>query len=1129
MVEQRCADRRKNIVSYLDRTRFTVFMSIAVVVLLVFTAVATKNSVMKRLHEHALDRFNAYNTYLLDVVNNYQVFPKLLSERPSVIEYVKHPDRGMNMNEYLFKFNGPVGAELILIINTDGIVTAANNYKTANSLVGKNLAFREYFQNAIRGIPNQYIAVGVYTKTPGYYVSYPIRNGKNIIGVVTIKYEIKIFTPYNSDDDEKFMVVDNNGVIFYSNDKRYLYHTLVKLPEDVLKKIKDTRQYEDIPLLPLPITKSTEKDGITTITIGNPDKSKSDNQSKAGEYLQVGTHYKDDIWNVVLLHSTSAVTKSVVTNCIYMFLSVAAVYLAGMLLLYRKRSKDMLMKSYNFLVGQKEEAEMHMREQEIIKSILNVSLLPDSLEVLLQKILTLILSNPWISLQSKGCIFLTGWVAGELTIVVSHNFKDEQLAECSTLPYGKCLCGLAATTREIVFSQDSIKDDRHTVKYHDMASHGHYCVPIISGDRLFGVFNVYLDRGHERQIGDDIFLNSIARAIAGVIMRKEAEAKITHSYLIQNSINAILQLSIQTFSLSEYLEKFLELISTVPWLSTKSTGCIFLIGNNPDELEMAVHRGLSPRLLQLCGRVRMGSCLCGSCASTGKVIFTSEIDDRHEVNYDGITNHGHYCIPVKVKERVIGVINLYVEEGHKQTELEEDFLVSAANTLSGIIERKRMEEKLEYMANNDSLTGLPNRILFIDRLGHEIKSATRYGYMLGVLYVDMDNFKIVNDTMGHDAGDKLIKSMADRMAISIRESDTVSRMSGDEFAVIISNMNNVNQIESIAIKLLTLLGQPYEINGQNHTITASIGVSVFPSDASGAGDLLKHADTAMYHAKNSGKNSYLLFNSRMDEALNRRVEIEKELRLAIERDELVLHFQPQIDIATGKIIGAEALVRWQHPEKGLLFPDKFITVAEDTGLIIPLGEQVLYKSCKQNTEWQNKGLPPIVVAVNVSTTQISWNYDLAEMVVGVLSKTEMPPKYLEVEITESFCMQNVDSTISMLRRFNSMGINVAIDDFGTGYSSLSYLKHLPFKKLKIDRSFVNEITKNQDDLTIVKTIIDMSHNLRLRVIAEGVETTEQLEILRALGCDEVQGYLFSKPVPPEKFAVLLKEEGFSMS
>ncbi|MBF0318493.1 MAG: EAL domain-containing protein [Nitrospirae bacterium] len=812
---------------------------------------------------------------------------------------------------------------------------------------------------------------------------------------------------------------------------------------------------------------------------------------------------------------------------VQVFRAIAALVIAfsilGIIKLFNYEARGKLEVTIQQLYKREADIIQSSKKQKVINSILEESLLPAPIEELCENILELLMSISWIHLQRKGCIFLADEESGGLKIVASHNFSDEQVASCSPLPYGKCLCGLAAATRELVFSQDN-KEEAHSIRYKHMFPHGHYCVPIISADRLLGVINVYLNVGYERKNEDEVFLKSVARTIAGVILRKEAETKMNQNFLIQNVINTVLQLSIKSFSLKEYLEKILELISTVPWLSTKTTGCIFLIENGNDELEMVVHRGISPLLLKTCKRVPMGSCLCGRCAHTGKVIFTSTIDDKHEVTYGGMHNHGHYCIPIKSKEKVVGVINLYVEAGHTRTALEEGFLVSVANTLSGIVERKRMEERLEYLANNDALTGLPNRVLFIERLRHEIKSGTRYGHMLGVLYIDIDNFKIVNDTMGHDIGDLLIKSIAGRLSRCIRESDTVSRMSGDEFTVILSNLKDTGHIEAITNKLLTCLNEPYEVNRKSYSVTASIGISVFPSDAATAGDLLKHADTAMYHAKNTGKNSYVFFNSEMDESLNKRLTLEKELRLAIERDELIMHYQPQIDIKSGRIVGAEALVRWQHPERGLIFPDKFITLAEDAGIMIPLGEQVLYKSCKQNTEWQSAELPPIVVAVNVSTTQISGHYNLADIAFGVLNKTGMASTHLEIEITESFCMQNVDSTISMLRRFNSRGINVSIDDFGTGYSSLSYLKYLPFKKLKIDRSFIKEITKNHDDLTIVKTIIDMSHNLRLKVIAEGVETSEQLEILRTLGCDEVQGYLFSRPLPAEDFAELLKEE-----
>ncbi|MBF0516524.1 MAG: EAL domain-containing protein [Nitrospirae bacterium] len=1114
--------RRKSLKSYVNNRRFTVLMFVVAVILLIFTALSTKNDEIGKLHKYASGQLTTYHKNLVDMLNIYETFPKLLSERPTVIEFVRHPERTGNViNDYLLKFNDSAGAESTYVMNVSGIVIATSNYKKPGNLMGKDLNFRQYFRSAIQGTPFRFIAVGVFTKTPGYYVSYPVRSGKQIIGVVVVKYDIQVFTLHNALNDEIFMLADKSGVIFHSSNKRYTFNSLLQLPQDVIKEIQDVRQYEGITISPLPITKKSDKDGLKFITMAQPDKSTSDI-----EYLELRANLKDAQWIMLLLVSTDSVTKKIIFNCLFVLLSVLAFFLIGIFPIYR--IKDALMDSYNDLLRQKGETQLHIQEQEIINSILNISLLPDSLELLLQKILELILQNPWISLQSKGCIFMADEQSRQLRIVASHNFLPQQLSMCSPLPFGKCLCGLAASSKEIVFCPDSGEDDKHTLRYENMAAHGHYCVPIVLGDRLLGVFNVYLNEGHQRKKEDDIFLKSIARTIAGVILRKESEEKTKKGYLIQDSINAILQLSIQTFSLNEYLDKFLELISTVPWLPEKSAGCIFLIGSSSGELEMAVHRGFSKRLLDLCRRVPVGSCLCGRCAATGRVVFSSGIDDRHEITYDGISEHGHYCIPIKVNERVIGVINLYVEAGYVQTLLEEEFLVSAANTLSGIVERKRMEEKLEYMANNDSLTGLPNRVLFFDRLSHDIKSGTRYEYMLGVLYVDIDNFKIINDTMGHDVGDKLIKAIADRLTVCIRESDTVSRVSGDEFTVILSNVNTVNQIETVTNKIITRIKEPFDVNGQSLTITASIGVSVFPSDGHGAGELLRHADTAMFHAKKGGKDNYLLFKPDMDEELNRRISVEKELRLALERDELVLHYQPQIDITTGKIIGAEALVRWQHPEKGLIFPDKFITIAEDTGLIIPLGEQVLYKSCKQNAQWQSKGLPPILIAVNVSTTQISWNYDLADMVISILNKTEMPPENLEIEITESFCMQNVDSTISMLRKFNSLGINVAIDDFGTGYSSLSYLKHLPFKKLKVDRSFVNEITNDQDDLTIVKTIIDMSHNLRLKVIAEGVETKEQLDLLRTLGCDEVQGYLFSKPVPPEKFAVLLKDGFFPM-
>ncbi|MEO5357188.1 MAG: EAL domain-containing protein [Nitrospirae bacterium YQR-1] len=842
----------------------------------------------------------------------------------------------------------------------------------------------------------------------------------------------------------------------------------------------------------------------------------------AGFVVPKGNFFPSNVINTDSFISFIKVPVQVLRAISALFIAFSVI---GMIKLFNYEARTKLQEIIEQLHIQQKEISQKAKVREVINSILNISLLPVSLQEQLNKILTLLMSVSWISLNSKGCIYICEDSSETIKISAHYNFDSEQLDTCSDLPFGKCLCGLAALKREVVFSSDT-DDEKHTIRYSDMHPHGHYCVPILSNDRLLGVINVYVDEGYERTFEDEDFLRSVASTIAGIILRKETEEKIAQNYLIQDVINTIMKLSIQTLTLEEYLESILELISTVPWLSPKKTGCIFLIEDNPDELIMMTHRGISFQLLKKCSRVTMGSCLCGRAAATGKIVFASSIDDRHEVSYDGMSDHGHYCIPVKSKEKVIGVINLYVEHGHVRTSLEENFLVSVANTLSGIIERKRMEEKLEYMANYDTLTGLPNRVLFFDRLRQEIKSTVRYGHLLGVLYIDIDNFKDINDSMGHDVGDLLLQAVASRLGRCVRNADTVSRVSGDEFTVILPNIKSGLDAEIITKKALSCLSEPYEVNNNIYNITASAGMSIYPTDAGNAEELLKHADTAMYYSKKSMKSTGTMFNKEMDESINKRLKLEKELRLALQRGELVVHYQPQIELSSGKIVGAEALVRWQHPEMGLLYPDKFISLAEDTGIIMALGEQVLSESCKQNIIWQKMNLPPVVVAVNVSTTQVSRHYDLAGVVFQILNKTHMAPANLELELTESFCMQNVDTTISMLRRFNSRGVNVAIDDFGTGYSSLSYLKHLPFKKLKIDKSFIKELVINQDDLTIVKTIIDMSHNLRLRVIAEGVETLEQLEVLRSLGCDEVQGYLFSKAVPPDEFSVLLKKEEF---
>lgn len=761
--------------------------------------------------------------------------------------------------------------------------------------------------------------------------------------------------------------------------------------------------------------------------------------------------------------------------------------------------------------------------QNIISSILAISLLPVSLEKQCKDILDIVMSIPWMQGQNKGSIFLSDDEKKLLRLIASHNFKDAQLSTCSTVPYGECLCGLAAIIKDIVFSTDSNADE-HSIRYDDIMPHGHYCVPIVSADRLLGVINIYLSEGYKRNNEDEVFLKSIAGTIAGVVLRKETEDKIGQNYLIQSAINQILMVSLEPVSLKAQLQKVLDIISDVPWLLQKTTGCIFVVEDDPNVLVMKAQKGVSLDLYRACGHLPFGKCLCGRAAETGKTIFKTAIDDHHDITFENMHNHGHYCVPIISKDQVLGVINLYVPEGHTRTDLEDNFLSSVSSVLAGMIERKIADEKISHIANHDMLTGLPNRLLFSDRLNYEMRAMKRHGIQFALLYIDIDNFKEINEAVGHEAGDQILKEIARRLEGCIRETDTVARMGGDEFSIIASNLDTIADAEKIAEKIIALSNQPLETSKISFKTSMSIGISVYPSDAMDAVELLKNSELALYHSKKSGKNRYTFFNPEMDTMIHERRKLENELRQAIDNNELIVHYQPQIDIKNGRLIGAEALVRWQHPEKGLIPPFKFIPIAEETGLIIPLGERVLFNSCMQNSTWQKQGLPPITVAVNASLKQITKQYSFEDMLLQALYETELDPHHLEIEFTESFAMQNINATVRLLRKLNSMGVEVSIDDFGTGYSSLSYLKTLPFKKLKIDRSFIMEISSNQDDITIVKTIIDMAHNLRLKVIAEGVETIDQLEILRTLGCDEVQGYLFSKPVPADEFEQMLKEE-----
>ena len=434
--------------------------------------------------------------------------------------------------------------------------------------------------------------------------------------------------------------------------------------------------------------------------------------------------------------------------------------------------------------------------------------------------------------------------------------------------------------------------------------------------------------------------------------------------------------------------------------------------------------------------------------------------------------------------------------------------------LNDVTYRVNAEARLNHLANHDALTGLPNRNLLNDRLAHAI--ARRREGLAAVLFLDLDRFKLINDSYGHDVGDELLKAVAARLTACLRDEDTVARLGGDEFVVLLEDLSGADTAAIIAGKLASRLSEPLVIGGHELPVSASIGIALYPRDGGYAQDLLKNADTAMYRAKESGRGGFCFFAGEMNAHALRRLTLENELRRALDHGELEVFYQPQVMMSDARLIGAEALVRWRHPIKGLVSPLDFIAVAEETGLIVALGEQVLRMACRQIADWQRRGLPPLTVAVNLSPRQFR-QVDLVETIAAVIAETGIDPVFLELEITESAAMQDADSTIDALQKLHAMGVALAIDDFGTGYSSLAYLKRFPIDKLKIDRSFILGVPEDSDDTAIVQAIAAMASSLGLKLLAEGVENETQRAFLAAHGCSAAQGYLFGRPQPASDF------------
>lgn len=442
------------------------------------------------------------------------------------------------------------------------------------------------------------------------------------------------------------------------------------------------------------------------------------------------------------------------------------------------------------------------------------------------------------------------------------------------------------------------------------------------------------------------------------------------------------------------------------------------------------------------------------------------------------------------------------------------------------LERKKAKEQISKLAYYDTLTGLPNRSLFHDRLLQTMALAARSDNRFALLFLDLDRFKAINDSHGHACGDSLLAAVAERLNKCLRLGDTLARLGGDEFVILLPNIVNTNAAVAVADKVLEQMQREFRINNLQIFSSTSIGLAFYPENGDDAETLLKHADMAMYAAKDEGRSRYHLFSANMHQEIVQKHKIAEELRVAIQRQDFELHFQPQVDVATEKIIGAEALIRWRHPQRGLIMPNDFIPIAEETGLIQPLGEWVFRTACEQLKIWSGQGLDDFKLAINLSAHRLE-QVDFIEQVEEILRETGVNPHQLELELTESTMLADIEKTAALLKQLKLRGFTLAMDDFGTGYSSLSYLKRFPFDQVKIDQSFIKGIKINNDDTLLVKTILSMADHLNLTVVAEGVETYEQFAYLKELGCDRAQGFFFSRPVPPDEFAERLFASQFN--
>lgn len=605
--------------------------------------------------------------------------------------------------------------------------------------------------------------------------------------------------------------------------------------------------------------------------------------------------------------------------------------------------------------------------------------------------------------------------------------------------------------------------------------------------------------------------NLLVHSILYSIERNKLLQEMKQGRLHEQRIRLILELSLKSFNIEKLLARALDLILSVI-SSGDEAGCLISTISDDNSLVPKIERGLSRDFLANCRNHSPGMCICGKKLPVQKISFCTEnidfISEKPDASYSG----GHYAVPIFFGDKILGMINIFFAGRHYKNKRDEDFLVSVADALAVTIEHKNMEQKLKALAFYDTLTGIPNRSLLVYRMNNALERAKMYGQKLGVLFIDLDRFKSINDSLGHDAGDILLKKVAGRLKSCIRNTDVAARLSGDEFVILLPEISNQFEASEIAMKIINSLDQPFRIKNNQCLIGSSIGISLFPKDGGNSNVLISNADTAMYYAKSHGRNGFRFYSEEMNKEALRFSNIDSSLNAALENQEFVLYYQPAIDIKTKKAVIFESLLRWKHPEKGLLYPNDFIGIAEKTGLIARINEWVLDKACAELLTLKRNNIPPVRFSLNISGF-ISIHPEQLKVLKNILLDRNLSAEYLELELSESFLINQSEQFFKDLKEISRMGVTFAVNDFGSEYGSLKCLCSLPFSTIKINKDYVKKITADPEIRSIVKNLILIGHMMNLKVIGQGVETTEQSDLLGELSCDYIQGFLICKPQP----------------